>query len=261
MRTLILIAAAAVLIACADSSDPADETVPPPIVYGYAKVDSFPHDPQAFTQGLVYRDGLLYESTGRYGASTLREVELATGRVLRSRALDGRVWGEGLTLMGDRLIQLTWRSGRGFVYDRATFELLEEFRYPTEGWGLTHDGSRLILSDGSATLYFLEPETFTEVARLTVMDGGTTVTRLNELEYVDGEIWANVWMSQRIARIDPASGRVTGWIDLSGILPLGSCPSPMDVLNGIAYDPEEKRIFVTGKDWCRIFRITVTPRN
>jgi glutamine cyclotransferase len=226
--------------------------------YTYAIVNTYPHDPEAFTQGLVFDDGTLYEGTGLWGESTLRRVDLETGSVLQRVALASQYFGEGVTILDDRIIQLTWRSNIGFVYDRGSFDLLDTFAYPTEGWGITHDGTHLIMSDGTSTLYFLDPETFEETRRVTVADYNGPVTRLNELEYIRGEVYANVWRTDQIARIDPGTGRVLGWIDLGGLLDPADITSPVDVLNGIAYDVETGRIFVTGKWWPRLFEIEVT---
>lgn len=224
-------------------------------VYGYRIVTSYPHDPEAYTQGLVYRDGFLYESTGRRGRSDLRKVRLETGEVVRRIALADRYFAEGLAIWRERLIQLTWESRTGFVYDLDSFRERATFAYAGEGWGLTHDGRHLIMSDGSASLRFLDPESFEVVRRIRVRDGATPVEDLNELEYVRGEIYANVWQSDRIVRIDPASGRVRGWIDLSGLL---QEDGHHGVLNGIAFDPRRDRLFVTGKLWPRLFEIELT---
>jgi glutamine cyclotransferase len=232
---------------------------PYPTHYGYEIIRSYPHDPEAFTQGLAWHDGRLFESTGRYGRSSLREVELATGRVLRRAALDPGLFGEGIAVVGDRIVQLTWQDRQAFARDRDTFALRVTFAYPGEGWGLTWDGRRLIMSDGSATLYFRDPETFAELGRIEVTDAGAPVTRLNELEMIGNEVWANIWGSERIARIDPASGRVTGWIDLEGLTPAAAPGHPIDVLNGIAWDAADKRLFVTGKLWPRLFAIRLVP--
>jgi glutamine cyclotransferase len=236
-------------------------TTPTPAahIFTYQVVNAYPHDRNAFTQGLVFEDGVLYEGTGRQGYSTLRRVDLATGDVLQIRKLPDQVWGEGITIFGKRIIQLTWQSGVGFVYDKSSFELLEEFHYPTEGWGITHDEERLIMSDGTSTLRFLDPETFEEIGRIEVRDEDGPVTRLNELEYVQGEIYANVWKSDRIARIAPDTGEVIGWIELAGILSPEDRIEPVDVLNGIAYDAENDRLFVTGKLWPRLFEIERVP--
>ena len=227
-------------------------TVP---VYGYRIVDTYPHDPAAFTQGLVFHDGVLYEGTGQYGASSLREVELETGRVVRSVALPEDLFGEGMAVVGDRIVQLTWQSNLGLVYDRHSFALLAEFYYPTEGWGLAYDGEQLVMSDGTATLHFLDGETFEEVRHVEVREGNSPVAWLNELEIVDGLLLANVWTTDLVAMIDPGTGQVEGWIDLAGLLDQTSLDRPVDVLNGIAYDRETGRLFVTGKFWPVLFSI------
>jgi glutamine cyclotransferase len=229
-----------------------------PVCYGYRVIHAYPHDPQAFTQGLVYADGSLYESTGLLGRSELRQVDLATGAVLKRRRLPDAVFGEGLSGWNDRLIQLTWRSHIGFVYERASFRLLKSFRYPTEGWGMTHDDRNLIMSDGSSTLRLLDPQSFEPVGELPVRDGSRPVSKLNELEYVRGEIYANVWLTALIARISPRTGQVTGWVDLGGLLSAEDSRGA-DVLNGIAYDPEGDRLFVTGKLWPKLFEIELSP--
>ena len=224
--------------------------------YSYRVVHSFPHDPTAFTQGLLYDNGFLYESTGQYGQSSLRKVELETGAVVQLHQLDDRFFGEGLALFGNRLLQLTWRANKGFAYRLDSFEPLAEFAYPTEGWGLTYDGELLVMSDGSATLYFRDPFTFAEVSRITVAAHDNPVSQLNELEWVAGEIFANIWQTDTIARIDPATGQVSGWIDLTGLLSdADRRGSNAEVLNGIAYDPEGERLFVTGKRWPKLYQI------
>ena len=258
---LLALSACLNLLACSDSPTGSDASNLPPQapVYGYTVVRTYPHDREAFTQGLAFDDqGALYESTGQRGESSLRRVELSSGAVLQRHDLPAALFGEGLTVFGDRIIQLTWQAGRALVYDKANLDLLREFTYRTEGWGLTHDGRRLIMSDGTATLYFLHPGTFAETARLAVRDHRGPVIRLNELEYVGGEILANVWQTDRIARIDPQTGHVTGWIDLTGLLPPSDRRRPVDVLNGIAYDPRSDRLFVTGKWWPKLFEITLT---
>lgn len=233
--------------------------------YTYEVVNRYPHDPQAFTQGLIFVDGVLYEGTGRYAQSTLRSVELATGNVITMTRLPAQFFGEGITLFGDKIIQLTWKAGTAFVYDRETFALVKTFTYPTEGWGITHDGKQLIMSDGSATLYFRDPGTFEEIGRVEVFDDNGPVILLNELEYINGEIFANVWKTDRIARIDPETGQVIGWISLAGLLAPEALANPADmqngiaVLNGIAYDAATERLFVTGKLWPALFEINVMP--
>ena len=230
-----------------------------PTMVGYRIVNVYPHDTRAYTQGLIYRDGFLYESTGLRGQSTLRKVRLESGEVVQQARVDAQYFAEGLTDWGDSLIQLTWQSGIGFEYDFSTFAPRRRFRYTGEGWGLTHDNERLILSDGSSNLRFLDPATFKEIGSIPVTDGGKPVLDLNELEFVRNEIYANVWHSDRIARIDPRSGRVTGWIDLTGLLPAGERRDPEAVLNGIAYDAAGGRLFVTGKLWPKLFEIE--PQN
>ena len=224
----------------------------------YEIVSTYPHDPAAFTQGLVFLEGGLYEGTGQNGQSAIRKVRLETGEVLQNRKLEDRYFGEGIAVVGDTIVQLTWQSGVGFVYDRHSFERKSTFSYKGEGWGLAYDGRRLIMSDGTDTLRFLDPKTQKELGRVRVTDGGKPVEKLNELEVVKGEILANVWMTERIARIDPATGRVTGWIDLRGLL-TPSEAAAADVLNGIAYDAAGDRLFVTGKLWPKLFQIRVIP--
>ena len=221
----------------------------------YRVVNSYPHDPTAFLQGLVWHDGGFYESTGLPGQSTLRQVRFPSGKVMKSVSLSPELFGEGLAMVGDELIQLTWQSHRGFVYDRESFAVRREFSYDTEGWGLTYDGDHLILSDGSDGLIYLDPRTFEPLRRLSVSWDGRPVFNLNELEFIEGEVWANVWQTDFIVRIDPSSGHVTSFLDLKGILPPDVPRGSDDVLNGIAYDSVNKRIFVSGKRWPRLFEI------
>jgi glutamine cyclotransferase len=225
--------------------------------FGFQVVRSYPHDRASFTQGLIVRDGFFYEGTGHYGQSALRKVKIETGEVLQHKALDAQYFGEGITEWKGSLLQLTWESQIGFVYDATTFERTGTFAYKGEGWGLTHDGTRLILSDGTPKLRFLDPTTFKETGGITVRDPRGPVEDLNELEFVKGEVFANVWQSDRIARIDPKDGRVTGWIDLAGLTTTGDPNNPDAVLNGIAYDAGTDRLFVTGKWWPRVFEITL----
>jgi len=225
------------------------------IIYTYSVINTYPHDRTAFTQGLVFEDDVLYEGTGQYGHSTLRRVELETGNVLQIRELSDEFFGEGITIYGDEVIQITWRNNVGFVYDKSSFELLQQFSYPTEGWGITHDGTRLIMSDGTSTLRFLDPQTFEEIGQVQVFDNDTPIARLNELEYIEGEIYANVWQEDWVIRIAPETGQVAGWIDLRGLLTEEDRSEPVDVLNGIAYDAEAGRLFVTGKWWPKLFEI------
>jgi glutaminyl-peptide cyclotransferase len=227
----------------------------------YRIVHTYPHDPQAYTQGLVFVDGHLYESTGLNGRSSLRMVDLETGRVLQSAAVPSQYFAEGLAPWGSTLVQLTWQSHVAFVYDRFSFRLLRTLHYDGEGLGLTEDGRSLILSDGTATLHFLDPQTLREVRHVVVKDRGAPVTELNELEYVRGQIYANVWHTDRIARISPATGQVLGWIDLTGLLAPGEVSDPEAVLNGIACDAARDRLFVTGKLWPKLFEIKVVPQR
>lgn len=230
----------------------------PPKIYKYKVVNTFPHDKDAFTQGLFYYEGMLYEGTGQTGQSTLREVEPQTGRIKRQLNLSSSLFGEGITLYKDRIYQVTWEDKVGFVYDRATFNQLNKIYYQTQGWGLTTMNDRIVLSDGSNILYIYEPEMFTVVSQLEVYDNEKKVDQLNELEYINGEIWANIWMTDRIARIDPVSGKVLGYIDLKGILKDPDTDTNVNVLNGIAWDKDGNRIFVTGKNWPKLFEIRIT---
>jgi len=223
----------------------------------YRIVHTYPHDPRAYTQGLVYVDGHLYESTGLNGRSTLRMDDLTTGRVLQSAAVPSQYFAEGLTNWGSTLVQLTWQSHVAFVYDRFSFRLLKTFHYNCEGWGLTQDGRDLIESDGTAEIRFFDPQTFREVRHIDVKEHGQPVTQLNELEYIHGQIYANVWHTDRIVRISPMTGQVLGWINLAGLLPDNERTDPEAVLNGIAYDAAHDRLFVTGKLWPKLFEIRV----
>jgi glutamine cyclotransferase len=223
--------------------------------YTYRIVHSYPHDREAFTQGLVFEDGYLYEGTGIRGQSSLRKVDLETGDIMKLLRLPSHLFGEGITIVDDRIIQLTWKARVGFVYDKASFDFLKVFHYPTEGWGITYSKTHLIMSDGSSTLHFLDPHTFKKVGDIHVHDANGPVERLNELEYIEGEIYANVWKTDLIAKIIPQTGEVSAWIDLEGLLGAQDPVFPLDVLNGIAYDEREKRLFVTGKLWPRLFEI------
>ncbi len=228
--------------------------------YGYEVVNSWPHDTKAFTQGLVFHDGALLESTGQQGLSTLRRVELQTGKVLKKIDVPAQYFAEGLTLFGGKIYQLTWQHKKGFIYDPENFQQVGEFRYDGEGWGLTHDGESLILSDGTSQLRFINPETFEVRRTVTVREGGRAVREINELEYVKGEIWANVWHLDRVARIDPRDGAIVGWVDLKGLLAAGDVKDPEAVLNGIAYDAAGDRLFVTGKLWPKLFEIRLKEK-
>lgn len=229
-------------------------------VHGYTVVRSYPHDPDAFTQGLQFVDGFLYEGTGLNGQSSIRRVKLETGEVIQHRALPSQHFGEGIVIWKDSLIELTYTSGLAFVYDRSTFAPKKSFAYQGEGWGLTQDGSSLIMSDGTADLRVLDPETFGECRRIKVTADGRPVANLNELEFVKGELLANIWQSDRVARISLLTGEVTGWIDLSGLLSAAE-RRDAEVLNGIAYDAARDRLFVTGKLWPKVFEIRIAgPR-
>jgi glutamine cyclotransferase len=237
------------------------KTVKEPLpVYTYFIVNSIPHDHNAFTQGLVYHNGYLYESTGRRGTSSLRKVDITNGGIIQIYNLPEQYFAEGITVFDKRIIQLTWQSYTGFVYDLESLHVLEEFYYNSEGWGLTHDGTSLIMSDGTATLYFLDPKTFAIQNEIQVFDHKGPVINLNELEYVQGEIFANIFASNRIARIDPGSGKVLAWIDLSGMQKLASQKYAVDVLNGIAYDDEQDRLYITGKLWPRVYEIRLIKK-
>jgi glutamine cyclotransferase len=228
-------------------------------VYTYEIINTFPHDRKAYTQGLVFQNGVLYEGTGLPGRSSLRKVELETGNVLQTHKLSAEFFGEGITIFADKIIQLTFQENVGFVYNKDTFELLRKFNYPTEGWGITHNDKHLIMSDGTPTLYFLDPETFEQVRSIKVYDRGVSVWGVNELEYVEGQIYANIWPAEQIAIISPQTGRVMSWINMKGLLTKQDRSQPVDVFNGIAYDKENGRLFVTGKFWPKLFEIKVIP--
>ncbi len=255
MKTLATLAFALLCVAVAPAH--ARDAIP---VYGYRVVHSYPHDPQAYTEGLFYLDGHLYESTGQVGASSVRKVELQTGKVLQQSPTPWPDYGEGIVAWKDKLIQLSWRNHEGFVYDLATLKPQARFAYPGEGWALTRDDTRLYMSDGTPTIRILDPDTLQQTGKIEVTADGQPLQNINELEWVKGQIWANVWLTTRIARIDPASGKVVGWIELAGLVPpadtLGDPEN--DVLNGIAYDAQHDRLFVTGKCWPKLYEIRLT---
>ncbi|MEZ5403958.1 MAG: glutaminyl-peptide cyclotransferase [Bryobacteraceae bacterium] len=251
----VLLAVFAALLSCG----PSVQSAPP--VLGYRVVHVYPHDRAAFTQGLFFLDGYLWEGTGLNGQSSLRKIRLDTGEVVKQHDIPSEYFGEGIAPWKDRLIQLTWQSGTGFVYHRESMQLTRSFRYAGEGWGLTTDGHSLIMSDGSAVLRFLDPETLAETRRLTVVDdAGLPVRYLNELEFVKGEIWANIWQTDRVARIRHTDGRIASWVDLTGLLSPQDRSIPVDVLNGIAHDPATGRLFVTGKNWPKLFEIEINEK-
>ncbi len=241
-------------LSCRKQDHPNPGSIP---VYGYRIVHKFPHDPSFWTQGLVFDGGFLYEGTGEYGGSGIFKIVPSSGQILQSRTLESEYFGEGITIFANHLIQLTWKSHIGFVYDKDSFALLDSFAYSTEGWGLTHNGRELILSDGTDTLYFLDPNSFAVLGQIKVTVSGKPLKGLNELEFVNGRILANVWQSDRIALIHPESGIVTAWIDLAGLLDSVALANPVDVLNGIAWNPKTDRLFVTGKFWPVLFEIEV----
>ncbi|RKX26338.1 MAG: glutaminyl-peptide cyclotransferase [Candidatus Zixiibacteriota bacterium] len=261
---IVLILAIALSLACSRSSESDSNNKEPEITrfYTYSVINEYPHDNAAYTQGLVYVDGVLYEGTGSYEQSSLRRVDLETGAVLQSRSLPsknaGFYFGEGIDVLGEKIFQLTWLSRVGFVYDRITFDSLDYFGYNTQGWGLTHDSSQFIMSDGSSILYFRDTSTFAISRTIQVHDSIRSIGNLNELEYINGEIYANVYQTDRIVRISPSTGFVTGWINLAGII---EWYSGIGVLNGIAYDSENDRLFVTGKNWPKLFEIELVEQQ
>jgi len=228
--------------------------------YTYRVVNTYPHDTNAFTEGLVYSDGYLYESTGLNGASTLRLVNLTTGIVLKQIQLPSQYFGEGITIVNNSIIQLTWQSHIGFVYDKNSFDQLSNFTYSTEGWSLTYNGKQLIMDDGTDNLYFLNPTTFQRIGQVQVHDGNKLIVNINELEYINGDVYANIWMTNTIAIINPQTGQVKGWIDLTG-LPGAPISNGDNVLNGIAYDQSSDKLFVTGKDWPNLYQIDLIPET
>jgi len=230
-------------------------------VFGYEIVNTYPHDETSFTEGLVYENGTLYESTGIYGISSLRKFTLTSGNILQNIPLDKAYFAEGLTLMDNQLVQLTWQEKKAFVYDKTSLQQVSEFSYPMEGWGLTHDANHFILSNGSPTIFFLDKKNFSVVREITVTDGTCSVYLLNELEYIQNEIYANLLGKNRIARISPETGKVLSWIDLTGLRPT-DLPDPANrIPNGIAYDPATNRLFVTGKWWPKLYEIRLVEKK
>ncbi|MFN2500653.1 MAG: glutaminyl-peptide cyclotransferase [Pyrinomonadaceae bacterium] len=278
MRILFMVLIAAVAFGCSSGSanvskanaNNANARTGPPPVYGYEVVNSYPHDPNAFTQGLFFHNGFLYESTGEYGGSSIRKIEIETGKVVQKSELPRDIFAEGMALLGDKIYQLTWKERTCRVYDVNDFKLLQEFSYQGDGWGLTTDGTNLFMTDSTHVMRVLNPETFRSVRMIAVMrDDGKPLMQLNELEYIKGEIWANIWHSEQpdvlgkpnhIARIDPSSGKILGWVSLAGISPADQPPgSDENTLNGIAYDATGDRIFVTGKKWKKLYEIKIKP--
>ena len=263
IQLIVLLALSLSCVQCetggANSGRPTNNTAPNVVVpnYGYQIVNIWPHDSNAFTQGLILVNGKLLESTGQEGRSSLRSVELETGKILKKVDVPEPYFAEGIAVLDGKVYQLTWQHHLGFIYDSQTFQRLGEFNYEGEGWGLTTDGKSLILSDGSSRLRFIDPSGFRVTKTINVLDGKTPVRELNELEFVQGEIYANVWHNDRIATIDPQTGHVTSWIDLTGLIPQDELQNPEAVLNGIAYDQVSNRLFVTGKLWPRLFEIKV----
>ena len=253
---LLIVASALAIAACSPSTEAG--SIPE---YGYEIVHTYHHDPMAFTQGLFYLNGYLYEGTGLEEQSSIRKVKLETGEVVERRDLPGQYFGEGIVNWKDRLLELTWTTHVGFVYDLLSFQPKGQFQYPGEGWGLTQDGKRIIMSDGSPQLRFWDPETLKELGRVTVTADGEPVKNLNELEWVKGEVYANIWQTERIARINPSNGKVVGWIDCHNLLNPADRTDETDVLNGIAYDAKGERLFVTGKKWPKLFEIKLVKKT
>ncbi len=267
-QLFIALISIALLLTHACSDDPTGPKPPGPdtsttdtvTIYTFEIVGEYPHDQDAFTQGLVYYNGFLYEGTGLWRASTLRRVELETGQVKQIHHLAPSYFGEGITIVGDTILQLTWQSRIGFIYNRESFEQVGTFGYDREGWGITYDGEHLIMSDGTARLYFLDPDTYEVDHYVEVREEGAYIARLNELEYIRGRVYANVWLTDRIVIVDPATGDVVAWIDCTGLKEAGGITEPVDVLNGIAYDAAGDRLFVTGKLWPKLFEIDLVAR-
>ena len=257
---VIIVLSASILVIFNSNNASAKSTV---TYYTYSIVNTYPHDTNAFTEGLVYSDGFLYESSGSgnlNGTSTLRRENLTTGNVLQEYTLPAQYFGEGIAIVNNTIIQLTWQSNIGFIYNKTTFALLGNFTYPTQGWGLTYDGKNLIMSDGTDHLYFLNPTTFQQTGQIQVHDGNTSVVNINSLDYINGEVYANIWLTNKIAIINPETGQVKAWINLTG-LPDENNSNPNAVLNGIAYDQQNNRLFVTGKDWPNLYQIKLIPQT
>ena len=255
---VILVVSASILVYVNNNKPQANPSAV--VHYTYSIVSTFPHDTNAFTEGLTYADNFLYESTGINGNSSLRRVNLTTGTVEQKATLPDQYFGEGITIVGNKIIQLTWQSHIGFIYNKTTFDLLGNFSFTNEGWGLTYDGKHLIMSDGTDNLYFLNPTTFQRTGQVAVHDGNTSVVNINELEYIKGDVYANIWLTNKIAIINPETGQVKAWIDLTG-LPGVPISNGDNVLNGIAYDQKNDKLFVTGKEWPNLYQIKLIPKN
>ncbi len=255
---VIIVLSASILVIFNSNNASAKSTA---TYYTYSIVNTYPHDTNAFTEGLVYSDGFLYESSGSFnGASSLRRENLTTGNVLQEYTLPTQYFGEGIAVVNNTIIQLTWQSNIGFIYNKTTFALLGNFTYPTQGWGLTYDGKNLIMSDGTDNLYFLNPTTLQQTGQIQVHDGNTPIVNINSLDYINGEVYANIWLTNTIAIINPETGQVKAWINLTG-LPDENNSNPNAVLNGIAYDQQHNRLFVTGKDWPNLYQIKLIPQT
>jgi glutamine cyclotransferase len=259
----VIVLGGALLILLNNKTAPAATATP---IYTYSIVKTYPHDTSAFTEGLWYSDGIMYESSGSGNGpnyvSTLRQVNLTTGKVIKEYTLPIQYFGEGIAVVDDEIIQLTWQSNVGFIYDKDTFALLGNFTFTTQGWGLTYDGKELIMSDGTDNLYFLNATTFQRIGEVQVHDGNSNVTEINSLDYINGDVYANIWMTNKIAIINPATGQVKAWVDLTGLpASVASKTNENAVLNGIAYDQQNDRLYVTGKDWSSLYQIKLVPEN
>jgi len=259
----VIVLGGALLILLNNKTAPAATATP---IYTYSIVKTYPHDTSAFTEGLWYSDGIMYESSGSGNGpnyvSTLRQVNLTTGKVIKEYTLPIQYFGEGIAVVDDEIIQLTWQSNVGFIYDKDTFALLGNFTFTTQGWGLTYDGKELIMSDGTDNLYFLNATTFQRIGEVQVHDGNSNVTEINSLDYINGDVYANIWMTNKIAIINPATGQVKAWVDLTGLpASVASKTNLNAVLNGIAYDQQNDRLYVTGKDWSSLYQIKLVPEN
>jgi glutaminyl-peptide cyclotransferase len=259
VRELLLIGLLSFFLLLFESSLIYSNDKPIPFIQ-YEIIDIFPHDSKSFTQGLVWKDGLLYEGTGLYGSSSLRKIDPETGRILKQIALKDNFFGEGITIFEDAIYQLTWKEQIGFIYDVETFRLLKTFSYEHEGWGITHNGECLIISDGSSILRFIDPSTMEEIRQIKVHENQKLIDQINELEYIQGRVFANIWQTDKIAIINPETGEILSWLDLTTIKDLLETNQKIDVLNGIAYDSNDDELFITGKFWPNLFKIKIIDR-